>query len=308
MPARAQVKQHLSLRLVEHRRDHRDIGQMRTTVIRRVEHVHITRPHAAGIAADDRLHALTHRAEMHGHVRSVGDQLAARFEERTRKIQPLLDVYRVGSVLQSQPYLLGDTHEQIVEHLEHHRIGLRADGEPGRARLNTLEHELIARIHQRAPAGLDDLSLIGFGDDRRARQLVPGLQVGPAVERGSAPLPARKHAHALGSGAVSGPTRLCPTASTDTASTISGFSGIRNAKRCRYESSNAERMRPPITARVGCQLGQRSLDRRQRRVIQPQFQRALAQRALIGQTHPVRRVATAHRPGADCRRSIRSPP
>jgi chemotaxis signal transduction protein len=47
-------------------------------------------------------------------------------EEGAGEVQPLLDVHRVGGVLQPQAHLLGDVHEQVVEHLEHHRVGLGA--------------------------------------------------------------------------------------------------------------------------------------------------------------------------------------
>ena len=71
---------------------------------------------------------------MHRHVRRVGDQVARGIEQRAGEVEPLLDVDRVGGVLQPQAHLLGDGHEQVVEDLEHHRVGLGADRVPCVAR------------------------------------------------------------------------------------------------------------------------------------------------------------------------------
>ena len=115
-------------RLVEkHRRDHRDVGQMRAAVVRRIEHEHVAGLHRAGAAVDDRLHALAHRAQVHRHVRRIGDQVAFGVEQRAREIEPLLDVDRVRGVGERHAHLLGDRHEQVVEHLEQHRVGAGAD-------------------------------------------------------------------------------------------------------------------------------------------------------------------------------------
>jgi hypothetical protein len=50
-------------------------------------------------------------------------------EQRAREVEALLDVDRVGGVLQLQTHLLGDVHEEVVEDLEHHRIDAGADRE-----------------------------------------------------------------------------------------------------------------------------------------------------------------------------------
>ncbi len=72
---------------------------------------------------------------MHRQMRRVGDQLALGIEQRAREIQALFDVDRVGGILQPQAHLLGDRHEQVVEHFQHHRIDTGADGGAVRARL-----------------------------------------------------------------------------------------------------------------------------------------------------------------------------
>ena len=49
----------------------------------------------------------------------------SRVEHRAGEVEPLLDVDRIGGVLQRHAHLLGDRHEEVVEDLQHHRIGLR---------------------------------------------------------------------------------------------------------------------------------------------------------------------------------------
>ena len=77
------------------------------------------------VARDHGLDRLAHRAQVHRHVRRVGDQVAVGVEQRAGEVEPLLDVHRVGGVLQAQAHLLGDVHEEVVEDLEHHRVGRR---------------------------------------------------------------------------------------------------------------------------------------------------------------------------------------
>ena len=64
--------------------------------------------HGAGALADDGLHALAHGAQVHRHVRRVGDKLPAAAEHGAREIQAFLDVDRIGGVLQGRSHLLGD--------------------------------------------------------------------------------------------------------------------------------------------------------------------------------------------------------
>ena len=116
------------LAAVEDRRADGDVGQMRAAVIGRVDRVDVARADLAFVLADDGLDRAIHRAEMHRHVRGVGDQRAVAVEHRAGEIEPLLDVDRIGGVLQRHAHLLGDRHEQIVEHFEHDRIGAGADG------------------------------------------------------------------------------------------------------------------------------------------------------------------------------------
>ena len=59
---------------------------------------------------------------MHRHMRSVGDEFAFGIEHGTRKVEPLLDVHRIGGLLESDAHLLGNAHEQIVEDFKHDGI------------------------------------------------------------------------------------------------------------------------------------------------------------------------------------------
>ena len=113
---------------------------------------------------------------MHGQVRRVGDELALGVEQRAGKIEPLLDVDRVGGGLQPQAHLLGDRHVQVVEHFEHHRVHRGADGEARRARLDAAQHQVIERRDLGLPARLHHGGGVGLGDDRRPFDPVPRLQ------------------------------------------------------------------------------------------------------------------------------------
>ena len=64
-------------------------------------------------------------------------------EDRAGEVEPLLDVHGIGRVLQRHAHLLGDRHEQIVEDLEHHRIGFCADRGGLDQRLCAHQHEMI---------------------------------------------------------------------------------------------------------------------------------------------------------------------
>ena len=61
-----------------------------------------------GIVGEDRADRLAHRAQMHGDVRCVDDQVARRREDGATEIEPFLDVHAAGRVAQRDPHLLGD--------------------------------------------------------------------------------------------------------------------------------------------------------------------------------------------------------
>ncbi len=172
----------------------RDVGQVRAAVVRVVEHIHVAALHG-GVALDHGLDRLAHRAQVHRHVRCVGDQFAVGVEERATEVESLLDVHRVGGVLQPQPHLLGDVHEQVVEDLEHHRVGLGADRMLRGARPHARQLDRAGPHEPRLPAGLDHGGRVLLGHDRRAVDGRAGLQRFAHIEAGLEPLLA-VHAHA----------------------------------------------------------------------------------------------------------------
>ena len=94
-------------------------------------------------------------------------------EQRAGEIQPLLDVHRIGGVLQGRAHLLGDGHEQVVEHLQPHRIGAR----PRRARRSrqrprcARESGRAWRVTRAASRARPRWSPVGSMDHGRARRL-----------------------------------------------------------------------------------------------------------------------------------------
>jgi hypothetical protein len=184
--AAADIERRARMAVEEHRRDDGDIGQVRAAVVRVVEHEGVAGA-GLGMALDDAADRVAHRAQVHRHVRRIGDQRAVGIEQRARKIEPLLDVDRVRGVLQHQPHLLGDGHEAVVEDFEHHRVDGGADGFALRARLHAGEQQVAAGGAVGAPAGFDQGGGVGFGDERRAVDHGVGGEVLAAVQGGVAP-------------------------------------------------------------------------------------------------------------------------
>ena len=127
MAARGDPEQDACLREVEDRRAYRDVGKMRAAVIGRVDDVDVARRDAALVLADHGLDRAIHGAQMHRHVRRIGNQRAVGGKNRAGEIEPLLDVDGIGGVLQRHAHLLRNGHEEIVEYFQHHRIGRGAD-------------------------------------------------------------------------------------------------------------------------------------------------------------------------------------
>ena len=100
-------------------------------------------------------------------------------------------------VLEPLAHLLGDAHEQVVEDLEQHRIGVGAERLALRPGLDPREHQVIARRHLGSPAGLDDRRLVLLGEDRRPAHHVAGARVVARVERRVVPASAREQPHRL---------------------------------------------------------------------------------------------------------------
>src|SRR5699024_4013010 len=97
--AAGDVEQHVVVGIVEHRRNHGNVRQVGAAVVGVVEHEHVAGPHAVPAALGDGAHAFAHRAQVHRHVRRVGDQAGLRVEYGAGEVQPFLDVGGVGGFL-----------------------------------------------------------------------------------------------------------------------------------------------------------------------------------------------------------------
>ncbi|MNV55173.1 hypothetical protein D3C71_1473980 [compost metagenome] len=105
---------------------------------------------------------------MHRHMRSIGNQRAVFVEHRAGKIEPLLDVYRGRRVLQCHAHLLGNRHEQVVEHFEQHRIGLRTDRLCARKLGDPLQNDMVQLGNLESPAVFDHDRLVRLDDQAGA--------------------------------------------------------------------------------------------------------------------------------------------
>ena len=171
------------LALVEDRRNHGDIGKVRAAVIGVVQHIGIARADLALIVADHRTDGFPHRAQMHRHVRRVGDQRSGGIEDRAGKVQTFLHIHRQRRVLKGVAHLLGDRHEQVVEHLEHHRVTARADGHALLTRDDAAQDQIADFGHLGLPAGLDDGGRRRLGDQGRPVDRAACGDGFPAVDR-----------------------------------------------------------------------------------------------------------------------------
>jgi hypothetical protein len=138
---------------------------VRATVVGGVDGVNVARTNAALVLADYGFDGAVHGAEVHGHMRRIGDQRSVMREHRAGKVQPLLDVHRVGGVLQGHAHLLGNRHEQIVEDLQHHRVGMRADCMRTLQFFRARQQKMIFCGQFGLPAGLDHDGLMRLDDD-----------------------------------------------------------------------------------------------------------------------------------------------
>src|SRR5438874_698675 len=119
---------------------------------------------------------------MHRHMRRIGNELALGIEERTGEIEALLDVDRIGGLLERHAHLLGDRHEQVVEHFEHYRIGIGTDRNPLRQFPGAGEQQMELGGEFRPPAWLDNDGVVRLGDNSRSDNDMPGLERG-AIEQ-----------------------------------------------------------------------------------------------------------------------------
>jgi hypothetical protein len=147
VPAGADPEEDTVAVLPEDRRDDGDIRQVRAAVEGRVQHEGVARARCRRLVQPrDGAHRVGHGAEMHRHMGRVGHEIAPGIEERAGEIEPFLDVHGIGRVLQRRAHLFGDVHEEVVEHLEHHRVGIGAQAPFRARRLDTFEDEVAQRV------------------------------------------------------------------------------------------------------------------------------------------------------------------
>jgi len=78
--------------------------------------------------------------------------------------------------LQRHAHLLGDRHEQVVEHFEHHRIGVGADGTRAVKFCTRRSTKMVLGSELSLPTVLDDHGLMRLDDDGRAFDFVTRRQ------------------------------------------------------------------------------------------------------------------------------------
>ena len=191
----AEVEEDVFAGLVKSRGDQGDIRQVGAAGVGGVQGVNVARLDAALVGFDDGLDGLSHGTQMHRHMGGVGHQAAGGVEQGAGEVQPLLDVHRVGGVAQGGAHLLGDGHEQVVEHLQHHRVRVSAHRFGFLPLDIALQQQVAAAIEGAAPAGLQDDGGGGFDDDGRADHALAGTQGAAVVQAGVAPFAAAVDAH-----------------------------------------------------------------------------------------------------------------
>ena len=105
----------------EHARYKRDVGKVRSTLIRVVESDHVTRTDVPIL--DRRPHRKWHRTQVNRHVIALCDHVPTVVEDSARVIPPLLDIRREGRALQGCPHFLRDGVEEALKNFELDWIG-----------------------------------------------------------------------------------------------------------------------------------------------------------------------------------------
>ncbi len=109
---------------------------------------------------------------MYRHMGGIGDQVARGIEYGAGEIQTLLDIDRIGRVLQRVTHLFGNRHEQIVEDFQHHRVAGRANGNLAGQRLHAGQDQVANRGHLRFPARFDNIGAGPLHNDCGALDLL----------------------------------------------------------------------------------------------------------------------------------------
>ena len=93
MPAGADKENDLAARRIKDRRDDGDIRQMCAAIIGVVQRHHITGFECRTARADHGANTFAHGAQMHRHMRRIGDQRASSIKNGAGEIKPFLDIY-----------------------------------------------------------------------------------------------------------------------------------------------------------------------------------------------------------------------
>ena len=195
---------------------------------------------------------------------ALATRLASRIEDRAGEVEPLLDVDRARGLAQHRAHLLGDVHEQRVEHLEPHRVR-RASRPPRplarRARDRVASCSSAAVRDGPAPARRDPAGRAVFAEQQRdpaAPQ--PGCERRPRAARARRATHRRSRreraAAAPGWQAGSRHRVACvgsPVSGRSTASAITVASDERAcARRRTRRAAGARRRMPRRNAAAGC--------------------------------------------------------
>ena len=115
MPTRGGVEKKIHSLLVKYRGHNGDVREVCPSIVGSIQHKYITGGNCPLVMADNGFNRTIHRTQVNRHMRRIGYKRAIRGKNGTGKIEPLLDIYRVGRVLQGHTHLFGNGHEQIVE-------------------------------------------------------------------------------------------------------------------------------------------------------------------------------------------------
>ena len=168
---------------------------MRAAVVGVVEHVHIARLHGGSVFTHHGFDTFAHRAQVHGHVRCIGNEVTGSVKQSAAKVQALFDVHRVSRVLQLQAHLLGNVHKQVVKHLQQHGVYGGAHRELDCTLLGAQQVQVVKLGERGLPAGLYHGGGVLLGNDGGAGDDVAGAQVFTHHQGGLYPLAARIHTH-----------------------------------------------------------------------------------------------------------------
>jgi hypothetical protein len=194
---------------------------------------------------------------------ALATRLPVGIEERAGEIEPFLDVHRIGRVLQRRAHLFGDVHEEVVEHLQHDRIGIGAQAvSRARAATTRSRHEVAQRVDPARHSGFDHGGAGRLADDGRAAIRCPG-EGRRGVDRGGFarsprrgyPRVDRRRRVAVTGGAGGAPASVAPMASTSSMSKTMSRSAETKPKRalCAASKLRAALGRAEGTASAWCE-------------------------------------------------------